>query len=463
MLVATDDTGPFSFTITMTELTRNQKREARRAAKWLLGFINDIDWGEKRYDEDKEAWFPKHVNTNEITVQRLERAPCVWTKSLSQKRILDHFSEIGTFYFTGARGDLTLLMLDIDCHKFGTLEGAIRFAQYLRENYFPGLYFEISTNGNGIHGYLLVDKTGITAPEYNDAAKALDKWLKGCLAVTTFDVETVETKGLCPVVEWSNARGKVAHYTAGTLAKLPRNWKQFDRWKKTTRLTVQQIKDLMAGHPVPLPVKHLKISSGGGSVLGKHIDPDRIKELIPIGDSILQQAKVHISASYRSVVVAEDIAIFTALLEFFHKHPNRDGTLPWARFSSLWEAVYQAEDCGRAFDNKRFAYIRDLFTNLGLIEWIDNTFVVGDPILGVKGRAAKWTASGKLLRLLELFGSSLLTVSGSILTGNMDFEAFLHEQFDGKMNGIRPIQTFLKAFNWWEHVEKVDRVIAQAA
>ena len=41
-------------------------------------------------------------------------------------------------------------MIDVDCHACGTLEGATQFAEYLKRNYFPNLYIETSTHGNGL-------------------------------------------------------------------------------------------------------------------------------------------------------------------------------------------------------------------------------------------------------------------------------------------------------------------------
>ena len=93
-------------------------------------------------------------------------------------------------------------MIDIDCHKSGTPEGARQFAEYLRLHFFPNLYFETSTNGNGIHGYLIVDKWEWSAADYNATLKLVELWLKRVLASTSFDVETVELKGRCPVVKW---------------------------------------------------------------------------------------------------------------------------------------------------------------------------------------------------------------------------------------------------------------------
>jgi len=53
------------------------------------------------------------------------------------------------------------LNIDIDCHKTGTLEGAIAFANHLKDTLFPNLYFEVSTNGNGVHGYIIIEKADL--------------------------------------------------------------------------------------------------------------------------------------------------------------------------------------------------------------------------------------------------------------------------------------------------------------
>ena len=77
----------------------------------------------------------------------------------------------------------------------------------------------------------------------------------------------------------------------------------------------------------------------------------------------------------RTVVTAEDVAIFLACLKFFTGRMNADGTLPVRRFEGLWSALYEAGDVGRAFDCHRFKAIRDYLSGLGLLDWEDRTFV----------------------------------------------------------------------------------------
>ena len=66
-------------------------------------------------------------------------------------------------------------------HAAGTLEGATQFAEYLKRNYFPDLYIETSTHGNGAHGFLVVDKSFWTEAQYKGVLVELEKWLKRVL------------------------------------------------------------------------------------------------------------------------------------------------------------------------------------------------------------------------------------------------------------------------------------------
>jgi hypothetical protein len=75
----------------------------------------------------------------------------------------------------------TLVMIDIDCLKslgLGSKEGALRFAAYLKEEFFPDLHCEPSTNGNGVHGYFVLHKLGLDAKTVNAQLRRFEKWQK---------------------------------------------------------------------------------------------------------------------------------------------------------------------------------------------------------------------------------------------------------------------------------------------
>ena len=159
-------------------------------------------------------------------------------------------------YFTGRRtrkGEtcLTLLMLDIDAHKVGNLTNAMEFAGHLRDGFLPDCYVETSTNGNGAHVFLIIDKTDWADPDYNAVLRELDRWLKAVLAETGIELDTVEIKGSCATVSWKDGMPK---HTAGMLAKLPREWERFDELRRSPRYTAHQLLAMVHDNPIEAKV-----------------------------------------------------------------------------------------------------------------------------------------------------------------------------------------------------------------
>ena len=119
-------------------------------------------------------------------------------------------------------------------------------------------------------------------------------------------------------------------------------------------------------------------------------------------------------------MTAEDLGVFLMELEFFSLNMNLDGSLPTARFKSLWEAMLEKEDIDRGWDYKRFAAMRNYLSSLGLLEWEDERYSPGAG--GQKGQAAKWRATDELLKMLKevkkeeekdtsLAGTTLINIS----------------------------------------------------
>ena len=122
---------------------------------------------------------------------------------------------------------------------------------------------------------------------------------------------------------------------------------------------------------------------------------------------VLGQEQVSIGLRNRAVLTAEDVAVFATLLNFFHENRNADGSLPVARIRSLWKSLYECGDISRAWDHHRFMWLRDKLTVLGLIDWEDSTYVVGDKENGVIGQACKWSGSERLLNIISEYISTL--------------------------------------------------------
>ena len=376
--------------------------------KWLRDRTSAIDYGLKHDGH------PIHANRNQYVIEAFNQGR--WLRRMTNAMFNAHFDCLATFYFAGngrTRSGETLVMIDIDCHSAGTLEGALAFARFLREQHFPSLYFEVSTNGKGVHAYIIVEKFDLHAECVNALLKRLDQHLKTILANTEFDVELVEVKGTCPVFVWGMEKGQLSNYRSGQLAKLPREHHRFDELQKTARIKSLDLfrlpptdddcapRSVRSTVAPELTAVRLLAGSVAGSASGRLISDAELNQLTGHYANVaaLLLDHHHLRTAGRSLVTAEDVAIFLMLLRFFTENMNADGTLPQARFKGLWTALLESRDVDRQFDDKRFATIRNYLSSLGLLDWEDEHFVVGSAAR--RGRACKWKASDLLMSMLR--------------------------------------------------------------
>jgi hypothetical protein len=335
------------------------------------------------------------------TVTHGSKNQFVWKKRylprLTNECYANHMDGTDTFYFQ-ANGQAsvaeTLVKIDIDCQKslgLGSKEGAQEFANHLKTTYFHDLVFEPSTNGNGVHGYIVVNKLGLSAKTVNAQFKVFEKWLKQEAVEVGADIEDVEIKGTCPVFEWKDR--KLVKVVAGTNAKLPRG-----DVRATTHI---DITDLAKFQPVEEKVPVVRICLEGSSSASwcpRAITPADLADMPRLRKVAMLLGCPKEKCSGRVSVTIEDVAIFLLLLRFFTRNMNENGTLPWARFEGLWTAIYQSGDIQRAFNPKRFAAIRNhlsalVFDGETLLDWQDETYSAG--------KACKWKASQRLMEMME--------------------------------------------------------------
>jgi hypothetical protein len=376
---------------------------------------------------------PAHCNKNNDVLMhfRALRAGC-WSRRLSKLKnadMADHFAGRKTFYFT-ADGRSTcpevLVNIDIDCHHSGSLDGALAFAQHLRASRFPNLYYEASTNGNGVHGYVVVVKGDLGDEGLNSALKRLDLWLKHELFKDKWDVENVEVKGNAPEFNWGHEKFDLRTYNSGQLAKLPREaLSRTNELLGTTRIDANDLRRLKlpldAGEPQEKDVCTLRpresriafeksVKELPGSISGRHFGHEELTRLqgdyLSLARELLSQTKL--VAHGRKVVTDEDLAIFVMLLKFFTLNMNSDGSLPTARWRKMWTALFEAGDIERAWCHHRFAAIRNFLSGKDLLSWEDEGYVIGSEDRGryLPGTASKWRASEELMTLLD--GSQFL-------------------------------------------------------
>lgn len=387
--------------------SNQRKRHPRKTTiyKWLRERISSIDFG------IKYQGYPIHVNTNDEVLSAFRGGR--WLDRMTNADFEDHFSGKDTFYFTGngsSKAKEILVLIDIDCHKSGSLQGAIAFAEHLRKHHFPNLYFELSTNGNGVHGYLVLEKGEMAAEFLIPLLKRLDRHLKSLLSATTFDVEDVEIKGTPPVFTWGKRAGELANYKSGQLGKLPRDKERFEELRNTARITYFDLLKLLPAETISPEEKKADSQKfrpeTAGSISGKVIGDEELGQLNGhyryVAKTLMQNQAL--ATSGRALATVEDVAVFLMLLRFFTGNMNQDGSLPQARFKGLWTALFTSGDIDRPFDDKRFAAIRNYLSSLGLLDWQDEQYRLGwtgDDRQYHRGQACRWKASALLMEMLD--------------------------------------------------------------
>jgi len=409
---------------------RNRRTVKRKPTPytWLKELISGIDFGRRKPDpKNPGGYCSPHENPKKV-VLRAFNSRQFWRLRRMRNRDYDaHFAGAETFFFAGGKGRRTLVLIDVDCKRCGTPEGAKAYCEFLAQtSLFKGLYHEPSTNGRGRHGYLIYDHGCTSADDVNyDLLKVLQPHLNR-LAVG-FDIEFVEVKGTLPVLRWSDREsGVLLSVTTGQLGKLPRDVSRFKDWQATAVLTGN---DFCVGGPMdqedsssPPPQgsverKPAQSSSSdpsqprlkvNGSISGRHFGEAELAGLDSGGiyretaERLL--ARHSIRTSGRQVATADDVAIVLMIGEWLTNNMFADGSMPVARWKGFWEKIYAAGDIGRAWDSKRFAAIRGYLDSLGLLVVEDETYrppardALGNLIS--RGQAAKWRFSPELMQKL---------------------------------------------------------------
>ena len=389
---------------------KNPQRRAAStpATKWLREMICRLVFGEKT---------PEGVRPSITKEQFRDRWNGRWgLPSLSNYRLLDHFAGKETLYYFGNGRNWakeTLVMIDIDVMKargLGSSEGAKAFAQHLNQLW-PNLYFETSTNGQGIHGYFVLRKWQWNAAEVNAALKRMEKWLRAEARRTDADIEQVEIKGLCLDMELQDRKVQSLKY--GTFAKLPREVSRFSEWEKTTTMRVEDLLSKrfdVAEEAVEIsdPVKRTTSVCGSvcGSVSGKIISEQELAS-IPAFETLYREWVGATDLKARKFTVSpHDFAVAMVILRHYKANPNPDGSLPCRRVEKLWTALFDSEAICRPWNHHRWKAIRDFLSFNGHIDWIENRYEYGtvtqdDGTTSQKGIACKWAITDEFSRTLE--------------------------------------------------------------
>lgn len=415
----------FEAILAKPERTRQKKKPKPTPYTWLKSLISWIDFGRRKPDPKRRGkFYCPHQNPKKV-VLRAFNSRQFWRLNRMANRDYDHhFNGDETFFFAGGNGHRVLVLIDVDCKRCGTPEGAKAFCDFLAQtSLFKNLYHEPSTNGRGRHGYLIYEHNGASAEDVNfDLLRCLQPYLNRLAA--GFDIEFVEVKGTLPVLRWSEMdSGVLLSVTLGQLGKLPRDVSRFEEWQKTTVLRRYDFRD---GGPMD---EEESPSESKGSVAGRTSSSATTTPQLKVVGSISSNhfgeedlaglkvggvfremaeqllARHSLTTTGRQVATVEDVAIVLMIGEWLSKNMFADGSMPVARWKGFWSKLYEAGDIARAWDHKRFAAIRRYLDALGLLAVEDETYRL--PVrdasgkVVVRGQAAKWRFSPELMQKLE--------------------------------------------------------------
>lgn len=389
-----------------------------KISKWISERIDPICHAVKTVDG------VRYENTNESILEATNHRSR-WLNKLTQKKIKAHCRGEETRYFNSAwRKDQpeSLVGFDIDCHGGGSLQGALEAAEFIKQT-FPNIYYETSTNGNGVHCYFVVDRMGAGGKFMKSLLKRLDTWAKQF--VNRFDITDIEVKGTLPVYEWKD--GVLISVKKGQALKLPRiqTDEQAQRLMRTTVIDTRFLLKLVSESQPTDKTKLPRILGGTAEFFDKKNNPEPqviikkrksgsttadigelLADYLPNLKTTYLKAAYHLTElpirclSGREVGTVEDLAILLMLWGFFESKPNEDGTLPVNRFKKSWQKLYENGHIGRQWNDHRFAVLRNHLSELGLIDWIDEEFEFFEGRPG-EGTACKWKMNQLMAEIIE--------------------------------------------------------------
>lgn len=397
---------------------------------------------------------PIGVRPNLSAKQFIKRYNVGWFNTLSNEDLNQHFQGEQTFYFFGTphlKAEYTLVMMDIDVQKakgLGSLQGALNFVQYLKRTCWPTLYFERSTNGKGIHGYILMRKVEAGAPRVNQAIEQLQAFLRHQADLVGADIEMVEVKGKCPEIVYDDY-GCITDIKYGTFAKYPRNATLQDL-QNTTVIDWEELHQINGKYAVPEEVKKptLHVGSCTTSIpdefVAQHLEACRKAWLGLTGGEVIK--------GKRYVVAAEDAAVVMLIALWLQEHGTKDHRHSVRTTLAFWDDLQQRGLTDRSPNHHRIKTIRDHLSSRGCVDWLDNKYQPPSGKGARDGICCKW-------RLDEAF-AVLLMAGGDNVVSDFRGEG---ENLCPQMRLLREEAELRKEKLFWQAAEREIEAIFQKA
>jgi hypothetical protein len=322
----------------------------------------------------------------------------------------------------------SLLCLDIDYEKgadqTGYCEQAIRDAL--------GVTFIEQTEG-GSHAWIVIDKQNKNGRLTNSKWRNDFRPIKAQIERLTFHgIDKVEVKATLD--EWFfDQYDQPNDYCGGTFATIPilDTNEQTEAFINSPVYNLNQLGeaiDRLEYQQEPTTTqteKKKKRTHGGSTAEFIFTDSDRptIEEaFFPIADSLLAlHGETLQKPSGRDVITTVDLAAMLFCLYQCSVNAYDNGALPVGRIRRCWNALRDAGIIERTFKPNKVKVIRDWLSDLGVIDWQDNSYWFFDSghTKHGRGRAMKWGLTAEFIAEIDaaIAGLSSDTIGYVVLHG----------------------------------------------
>lgn len=303
-------------------------------------------------------------------------------------------------YYTGGRNGRMIFMLDGDAHKPWQTDSALA-AQLLTDVLGGKNLFHVES-ARGFNDHLKLDYGGeawrmvnIRLKEFGDACHLFLK-SQGILS-------DLEVKGLI-----SLATARFPQEPFGTLAKLPcyGDW-SFDRleqFKDTQIVTLnwiinrtRELRSLTDPEKAKATIERCRELEGKPVIIRTSSTPAPIRAATSISlfsdeelealssgkvrkqlaDRINYVYAMHHKPKKEGVCITkDDVFMAWVVFDFIARHPNKDNKEPTKRAEAIWDYLHEQdpEAFSRAWDNSRWAALRDTFADCQFLQEVDRTY-----------------------------------------------------------------------------------------
>ncbi len=226
-------------------------------------------------------------------------------------------------------------------------------------------------------------------------------------------------------------KGATENSKMGILIKMPRNIKAAMGTCVLTPWEIVRITD-----EIEASIPATKVVAPAPACSNLICEREDIDSLFGYARKLVYAYHPQIVLSNRVRVTPEDVAVALWIVRFTKQRANKAGHTPGNRIRAIWNVLREQGITARAFDPKRWAYIRNMFSDYGYIEWANAQYS--------PGKAMQWSITDEMEAVLDDLMSSSSTGEEQAYS------------LPPLIQGQRPINCWTITFNWTDRIAELD-------